>query len=45
MKNKSKIKKIDIRKTKSFQLKRAKELGMTLDQYLGKEPIKIITFK
>lgn len=31
--------KFDIRETKSFQLKRAKELGMTLNQYLGKEPL------
>jgi hypothetical protein len=32
----------DIRKTKAFQEKRAKELGMTLDQYSGKEPIQTI---
>jgi hypothetical protein len=32
----------DIRKTKAFQKKRAKELGMTLDQYSGKEPIQTI---
>lgn len=37
--------KIDVRETKSFQLKRAKELGMTLNQYLGKEPVKIFYFK
>jgi len=42
-KTKSKVK-IDVRKTKAFQLKRAKELGITLDQYLGKEPIAIIKF-
>lgn len=29
--------KIDIRKTKAFQIKRAKELGMTLNQYLGRK--------
>ena len=41
IKTKSKVK-IDVRETKTFQLKRAKELGMTLNQYLGKEPIIII---
>jgi len=36
--------KIDIRQTKSFKLKRAKELGITLNQYLGIDPIQIIYF-
>lgn len=43
MKKKKKIK-IDVRRTKSFQIKQAKELGMTLEQYLGLEPILVIHF-
>ena len=39
-----KKKKIDIRTTKSFQIKRAKELNMTLNQYLGIEPIVTLKF-
>lgn len=43
VKTKSKPKvKIDVRETEAFKIKRAKELGMTLNQYLGKEPITII---
>ena len=37
--------KIDVRTTKKFKIKEAKRLGMTLNQYLGLEPIKIIYLK
>lgn len=42
---KKKLKEIDVRKTKSFQIKRAKELGMTMNQYLGIDPFQTIEFK
>lgn len=36
---------IDVRKTREFQEKRSKDLFMTIDQYLGKEPLITIFLK
>lgn len=36
--------KVDVRKTIEFQTKCAEELGLTLNQYLGLEPIQVIHF-
>jgi hypothetical protein len=40
---KKKLDEFDVRQTKEFQIQRAKELGMTLEQYLGEEPLAVIT--